>query len=84
VSLRSEPAARPGPRRALHHGLAVGVLLLVPLLFELPRLLQAYDAVPQPLWPLWLTVALRPAGGMAGAYLTGRVQTPAPMAGTPA
>jgi hypothetical protein len=66
-------AARLAPRQPLRHGLAVGVLLLLGVLVDLPRILRAYEAVPQPMWPLLLSMALRPLAGMGGAYLTGRV-----------
>jgi hypothetical protein len=77
-------AARLAPRQPLRHGLAVGVLLLLTILFDLPRILRAYDEVPQPMWPLLLSMALRPLAGMAGAYLTGRVEPGIPEPAPPA
>jgi hypothetical protein len=67
VVLGGYVAGRIAPREPLRHGLAVGLLLLLPLLLDLPRILRAYQEVPQPRWPLILTFALRPLGGMAGA-----------------
>jgi hypothetical protein len=68
-------AGRLAPRDPLRHGLAAGVLLLIPFLFDLPRILSAYREVPQPMWPLVATLLLRPLGGMAGAYLTVRARS---------
>jgi hypothetical protein len=84
VVLGGYVAGRLAPRQPLRHGLAMGVLLLLPLLLEIPRILRAYDAVPQPMWPLLVTIALRPLGGIAGAYLTGRVESQGPPATTAA
>jgi len=80
VVLGGYVAARLAPREPLRHGLAVGVLLLLPLMLDVPRVLRAYHELPQPMGPFLVTIALRPLGGMLGAYLTGRVESANPAA----
>ena len=65
-------AGRLAPSKPVGHGVAVGVVLWIPLLVALPAVLRAYHAVPQSPLPWILAWALRPIAGAAGAYLTGR------------
>lgn len=71
-------AGRMAPNRPLAHGVAVGLVLWIPLLVSLPVVLRAYRAVPQSPLPWVLAWALRPIAGAAGAVLTGRVTPTAP------
>ncbi|HEU5153636.1 MAG TPA: hypothetical protein VFU03_02780 [Gemmatimonadales bacterium] len=71
-------AGRMAPDRPVAHGIAVGVLLLIPMLVALPAVLKAYHEVPQSPLPMVLAWVMRPVAGAAGAYLTGRVETAPP------
>jgi len=71
-------AGRLAPDRPVAHGMAVGFLLLVPLLVALPAVLRAYHEVPQSPLPILLAWVMRPVAAAAGAYLTGRVETAPP------
>jgi len=71
-------AGRMAPDRPVAHGMAVGILLLIPLLVALPAVLRAYHQVPQSPLPILLAWVMRPVAGAAGAYLTGRVETAPP------
>ena len=71
-------AGRLAPDRPVGHGIAVGVVLLIPLLVALPAVIRAYHQVPQSPLPILLAWVMRPVAGAAGAYLTGRVETAPP------
>jgi hypothetical protein len=71
-------AGRMAPDRPVAHGIAVGLLLLIPLLVGLPAVIRAYREVPQSPLPILLAWVMRPAAGAAGAYLTGRGETTQP------
>jgi hypothetical protein len=71
-------AGRMAPDRPVAHGMAVGILLLIPLLVALPAVLRAYHQVPQSPLPILLAWVMRPVAGAAGAYLTRRVETAPP------
>jgi len=71
-------AGRMAPDRPVAHGIAVGVVLLIPLLVALPAVIKAYHEVPQSPLPMILAWVMRPVAGAAGAYLTGRVETTQP------
>ena len=71
-------AGRMAPDRPVAHGIAVGVLFLIPLLVALPAVIRAYHSVPQSPLPILLAWVMRPVAGAAGAYLTGRVETAPP------
>lgn len=68
-------AGRMAPDRPVAHGIAVGLLLLIPLLVALPAMLRAYHSAPQSPLPILLAWVMRPVAGAAGAYLTGRADT---------
>ena len=71
-------AGRMAPERPVAHGMAVGILLLIPLLVALPAVLRAYHQVPQSPLPILLAWVMRPVAAAAGACLTGRVETAPP------
>jgi|SRR5262245_34460216 len=71
-------AGRMAPDHPVGHGVAVGIVLLIPLLVALPAVIRAYHEVPQSPLPIVLAWVMRPVAGAAGAYLTGRVETAQP------
>jgi hypothetical protein len=60
-----------GMHRPMRNACITGALLIVPILFSLPTILRAYSLVPQSVLPLAVSIGLRPAGAIVGAFLVG-------------